>query len=345
MVNSKPSNLPSSDPKLVAHSNVMNKLQSQGSEILDVVPSREVILVDFPDHKNIGDLLIHLGTEVFFAKHAHHVLAQFCINDLGRMNHHARRFVLGRRISELDSLINTGTILVFQGGGNFGDIWPGSQEMREELILRYPNNKIVILPQTVSFSSSKRHQLAMDTLKQHTDLHIFVRDEKSLEQISGLPNTYIAPDMAHQLWDEFSTIRSTSTRDGKLAQIRRDKERAQITHDEGFDWDDLISPTDKTIARLIEISKRIPISQSWHALRNQYWFAMRDRWIKSAVTKLSTTTHLTTDRLHGMILASLLGTPVHYHDNTYGKLSGYHTKWLQDSPLITRLPEPPRPTP
>ena len=44
---------------------------------------------------------------------------------------------------------------------------------------------------------------------------------------------------------------------------------------------------------------------------------------------------IVTDRLHGHILALLLGIPHIVLDNDYGKLAAYIRVWTQASPLVT----------
>jgi pyruvyl transferase EpsO len=44
-----------------------------------------------------------------------------------------------------------------------------------------------------------------------------------------------------------------------------------------------------------------------------------------------------TDRLHGLILSSLLGKNIVLRDNSYGKNSRYKVSWLNDYPYFTEL--------
>ncbi|MDI5788788.1 hypothetical protein PO124_11350 [Bacillus licheniformis] len=37
------------------------------------------------------------------------------------------------------------------GGGNFGDLYPHFQQFRERVVEHYPDNRIVILPQSIYY--------------------------------------------------------------------------------------------------------------------------------------------------------------------------------------------------
>ncbi|UIF89512.1 polysaccharide pyruvyl transferase family protein (plasmid) [Cupriavidus necator] len=51
----------------------------------------------------------------------------------------------------VEGIIEGSTTIVFHGGGNLGDLYPLHDNFRKLVIKRYPNNKIVILPQTIHF--------------------------------------------------------------------------------------------------------------------------------------------------------------------------------------------------
>ena len=98
--------------------------------------SDSVALFDFPKHDNVGDLAIWWG-EVHFLQ-----------------------AVLGKKIvavencmaQDLPSLDRSIPILL-HGGGNLGDIWPDHERFRRRVIATYPENRIVILPQTLHFTT------------------------------------------------------------------------------------------------------------------------------------------------------------------------------------------------
>ena len=52
-----------------------------------------------------------------------------------------------------------GTILL-SGGGNFGDLYESHQEIREDVIANFPANRIIQLPQSISFHAGEALQSA-----------------------------------------------------------------------------------------------------------------------------------------------------------------------------------------
>ena len=65
-----------------------------------------------------------------------------------------------------------------------------------------------------------------------------------------------------------------------------------------------------------------------HRVAVALWYRVRDRVIRRAVALFASHPRVETDRLHGLLLACLLGRPVTFHDNRYGKLSRYVAEWL-----------------
>ncbi|MGV2516733.1 UNVERIFIED_CONTAM: pyruvyl transferase, partial [Bacillus subtilis] len=63
-------------------------------------------------------------------------------------------------------------IVVGQGGGNFGDLYPYYQGFREKIFHTYPNHKIVILPQAIYFQNEDNLKRTAEIFSKHANLHI-----------------------------------------------------------------------------------------------------------------------------------------------------------------------------
>ena len=95
-------------------------------------------LLDYPDHINIGDHLLWLGTILY--------LTDF----LGTKINYVSSI---KDFSEEKMERNIGNApIFFHGGGNFGDFWSGSQEFREHIISKYRDRPIIVLPQSIYFA-------------------------------------------------------------------------------------------------------------------------------------------------------------------------------------------------
>ncbi|MCZ7464424.1 polysaccharide pyruvyl transferase family protein [Rhizobium rhizogenes] len=327
--------------ELKAHAAVMRDLKSKFSQIDECIGiGAKVAYIDYPAHFNTGDLLINIGTEAFFSRNGINVVSRYAIGDLGKYYYDSDKFILGRRLAQLDADIADGAILAFHGGGSFGDVWPHHQKLREALLERYSGVKAIVFPQSIQFGDRRKYEEAAKLCGRHGNLTIFVRDQESLEFLtaSGVPGE-ILPDMAHELWEnaEFFPFPYTSGT-GELRQIRVDLEGGsnQSGAKGGFDWDDTQSSRDRALYKVFCAWRRLnPVPRS--APSYKAWYVLRDRVIGNGVDHFQKFESVRTDRLHGMILSSLLSKPIYFDDrnNKYRKLHRYHSKWLSGSPLIT----------
>ena len=312
------------DPQASAtdHETLLDDLKQRLVGLLEVLPvNRPLVYLDYPVHLNFGDLLIMRGTERFYAEHGHRVLLRSAY-----MN------VLDRARSRISSQ----TILVMHGGGNFGDLYPVHQDFREEIVRRFPDNRIVILPQSVHFSSAAELERSAQVFRQHRDLVLCVRDHESLAHVRArfTHNCVLMPDMAHQLWRGYQP--HPNRVDRTLRLLRLDGEASEHPghaemQQQAMDWLDFNPRWSCWIfGRILEL----------HTLEGKYgcqlgsralWYRYCELLHRYMDSRFREYTDIVTSRLHGMIFGLLLGKRVRYLDNTYGKLSGYARTWFDDS--------------
>lgn len=305
------------------HRSVMLDLQKKHNVIYELLKGKNFHYIDIPMYDNIGDLLIMQGTLSFFKKKN---LSPKTTSTASAFN---------------PAWVQPGDILVFQGGGNFGDLYTNINDLREEIITRFPNNRVVILPQTIYFTTKEKCDRSASIFRRHPDVHIFVRDKVSQEIGSQFSDhVYLAPDMAHQLYP----IISNSNGQGVLRIARVDAEKSVVPNslkdlrfDTCIDWVELIG----TEKRLIDFGWRL--QSGFMALRWQtclkllapwYWMPVAQRFSSKAVALFSRHDHIVTDRLHGHILSCLMDKKNTVIDNSYGKNSTYIDEWTVDSDLV-----------
>ena len=312
------------DPQASAtdHETLLDDLKQRLVGLLEVLPvNRPLVYLDYPVHLNFGDLLIMRGTERFYAEHGHRVLLRSAyMNFLDRAR----------------SRISSQTILVMHGGGNFGDLYPVHQDFREEIVRRFPDNRIVILPQSVHFSSAAELERSAQVFRQHRDLVLCVRDHDSLAHVRArfTHNCVLMPDMAHQLWRGYQP--HPARVDRTLRLLRLDGEASEHPgqaemQQQAMDWLDFNPRWSCWIfGRILEL----------HTLEGKYgcqlgsralWYRYCELLHRYMDSRFREYTDIVTSRLHGMIFGLLLGKRVRYLDNTYGKLSGYARTWFDDS--------------
>lgn len=307
------------------HAAVMERLSSLHAPIKELIGSRSIHYVDLPIYGNIGDLLIMLGALHFFDKHHINVAARAAFFN------YDPRFAKGDRV------------IVFQGGGNFGDLYNGPQQIREKVVSSARDTRIIILPQTIHFRSHENASKCFKIFKSHPDVHIFVRDLSSFEYAKNMSeHVYLAPDMAHQLWGcaPFSRATNDLARD-PLWLIRTDGEskRPEIINSvDVADWPDLVGQTRTFVIRLFCYLVRqmhlVGINRPFLHAEMSAWVWYANRLALEAVSLLEGRKEVVTDRLHGHILSCLLSVPNRVIDNDYGKNSSYLDVWTGSSEKV-----------
>lgn len=302
------------------HKQVMLDLARKHDVVVDLIGGKDFHYVDYPLHGNVGDLLIMHGTLEFFRKNhlEPKISAPFC--------------------SYSPRWVGKDTVVVFHGGGNLGDIYCYPQELRERVIAACPENRIIILPQTIHFRSEKAWAKCKEVFGLHRDLHVFVRDARSLELARELtPNAYLVPDMAHQL---YPMREGKAVGNGVLGIQRVDGESTgkKLGADMLTDWPLFLGRGKETAIRLLLYSAygfyRLGLGRLTLPALERVWFSASRKIINDAVNLFCAHESVVSDRLHAHILACLLDMPNMIVDNSYGKNSSYIDCWTRSSPLV-----------
>tara|TARA_R110001583_G_scaffold94327_1_gene237763 strand:+ start:2923 stop:3885 length:963 start_codon:yes stop_codon:yes gene_type:complete len=300
--------------------NKLNELKDMHSDIALLCENKKVAYIDIPLHFNVGDHLIYAGTEEFIKNHN--------INVVYRAFDH-----------NVDvKCIEKSEIIMFHGGGNFGDIYPRHQRLRESLIEKFPNKRIIILPQTIHFSSEAEMRKSATLFSRHQDLHIYLRDEKSYKiGMEFTKNSRLMPDMAHSLHPlvDVSEVESLEINTPKIINLRRvdvEKVSARLQiHKRPFDWENILEPWDFSYHKYINKLQRFNFLTTRLV---KAWRIHSDNLIFRSINYFNLHNTVYTDRLHGFILAYLLGKNIKLLDNSYGKNLNYFKQWINDESLV-----------
>jgi pyruvyl transferase EpsO len=287
---------------------------------------RPYALIDFPHAPNVGDSLIWLGTLEWLRRSGY-----------GKPCYTSSNYTFS--VPALRRMIGDGTI-VLSGGGNFGDLYPPHQALREAVLDAFPDRPIVQLPQTIHFESRATLGRSRAVIAKHPRLTVLVRDLESRETAArdfGLAAP-LCPDMAFCLESLHPPVRR-----GKeiLWMRRQDKESAgqgvePVPHGvRAVEWlDDWHTPLlamNLLLARQLRYRKSLrPWLQGM--LSATYEPVARQR-VERGCKIFGDGRFIITDRLHGHILAILMGIPHVVLDNTYGKVRHFHECWTSDSKL------------
>jgi pyruvyl transferase EpsO len=298
--------------------------------IRDAIDVRMPILyVDFPAYNNVGDMLIYLGSVALIKK----INSKDVISTPNGFTSFSRRITEGRQ-------------LIFQGGGNFGDLYPEHDDLRIAALEAAPSSPVVFLPQTIYYTNVDRRDKMAKAIAKHGKAILFCRDAISFEfAIRHFDcDVRLAPDMAHLLYDHklFVDARaSIGNAEGTLHFLRRDVEQSASSPTPGdtLDWDDLFPRLVRPLGwrALREGFRYAPNRESMRLMANA-WTCYCSYIVGRATKTFERYGTIATDRLHGHILGLLIGRKVMLKDNSYGKNSGYYASWTHTSPDVTLVP-------
>ncbi len=297
----------------------LSGLKAKLAEIAAVIDTNSrIFYVDYPVHSNIGDQLINLGTEAFFEHYKIPIYKRLSVLDLRRTG------VPG---------VTPDSTFLCHGGGNFGDLYGKHQQAREWLMEKYPSCRIVVMPQSLHYSTDAAREASLRKVARHTNTYLFVRDQESYSVLkqSGVERVAMMPDMAHELWNLLKPTGAAPA--GRVLNLlRRDKEAVACPeYEPSVDWKDSLTGLTKVVAGGTYYLLSLFGKWSPQRLNVVLWYAARDRMVKDGIALFSDYEVVATNRLHAMLLGLLLGREVYATDNTYGKLARYTRAWLAET--------------
>ena len=235
----------------------------------------------------------------------------------------------------LDSIkkqVNSEDIITIIGGGNMGSLYPDIEDLRQLVIRSFPYNTIVCFPQTLDWDESQSSNKALKKIvkiySSHTDIHIFARESityRKLEEIfSGQPNVKIGfvPDIVMSASAKKLGVESSSKPAGVLTCLRNDKE-CGLKAEHYAILDRVIGDTGLTITKT-----------DTHAGGSGLSKAECDKLLSNKIQQFAEAQLVITDRLHGMILCILSGTPCLVLPNSNHKIRQTYLNWLKDHPRV-----------
>ena len=288
-------------------------------EQLTPLINNDYVLYDLPYYSNIGDLLIWEG-ELSFLKGL-----PFKMLECG-----------SAITSNLKRKIKKDTIILLQGGGNFGDIWD-IHEFKRKVIRNYPENRIIIFPQTVFYQKNENMLRDIELMSRHPYLTICARDIHSFEVLKkNFKNTILlVPDMAFCIPYENLQKYLQPTQNKTLYVKRKDKElcKENISFSPLFnlfesDWPSYEQVTwEEKGLKLAYKFRHLGLS----SIIDLYaFYILRPQLIRKGIEFVSQYREIYTTRLHVFILSILLGKSCTIIDNSYGKNSSFYETWLKN---------------
>lgn len=306
------------------------QLRGMIQSTLSKIIGRKCILLDAPYYHNIGDVLIWTGVIS--------LIRDLGIDCLYTASYETCTF----------PDIDKSTTILFNGGGNLGDIYHEHAEFLISVAEHYPNNRIIVLPQTVYYKDKNLEKSDYKKLLRHDDLYFCCRDKTVYDNLNRLfgDRTFLLPDMAFCIdYQELSHYMCVECK-SKLIIDRVDVEKGQqvISKDgDVSDWP-VFEHSFRRSTFLNKLFKRsanakIPFLS---AVTNRIWnwyapHVFRKMMVKEGVKFISPYHIVETTRLHGCILSVLLNKQVTLVNNSYGKNKNFYDTWLVDDDNVNLI--------
>lgn len=272
--------------------------------------TRPIFLVFTPEHANLGDHAI---------AYAEQKMLEQCNIKYYEITG-AQLYVL-QHYGYL-SILNDAVVLV-NGGGNLGTLWPEIEEMNRQLIAATHKSTVFIMPNSIFYDNTSEGQKAfqdsIDMYNQHPKLYLYARERFSYKiMCETYRHVELIPDMVFSLNESIPS--SSSARSGCLLCLRRDiettlldEERKIVQQTVRLIFDMVIERDNVLDHNVAPVDRRKELEQRWDEFRS----------VKLVIT----------DRLHGMIFAAITGTPCIVLNSKSPKLRGCYD-WIKDLDYI-----------
>lgn len=218
-------------------------------------------------------------------------------------------------IKKIAKKINDNDIIFLHSGYHTTDLYMDEENMQRAVIELFPNNKIILLPQTILYKNEEEKKKSMAIYNNHKDIHMLCRDEISYETAKQIFNNCKLlkfPDIVTTL---IGTKKFNYKREGILMCLRNDKESKYGKENlkniiEKLNVYGEIKFTDTTIDKdLSEVQKN------------------KEKIINEIIEDYSKYKVIITDRYHGTIFSLIANTPVLVLSSTDHKLES-GVKWF-----------------
>lgn len=209
-------------------------------------------------------------------------------------------------------------LIIIDGGGNLGSLWPNEDKKISGIISNFPKNKIRIFPQTCYYDTEKDRELAernAAAYKSAEDLGVMLRDKKSFEVFSDLykdVKTMLVPDIVFSLQPT-----SKAKRSGKVLLCFRDDCEKCMNEEDNIKITEFLK------------SSGIPFFRTSTLVGHNVTQKTRADVLQKKWDEFSSADLVITDRLHAMIFSAITATPCIALDNVSKKVSGAY-EWIKD---------------
>lgn len=271
---------------------------------------KRIIVIGTPEHGNLGDHAIAKAELLFLGKK----FPSIKVVEISGEQFRCFTKEIKRSILPTDKIIIT-------GGGFMGSLWPTEEFMVRNILLLFPDNEIVIFPQTIYFENMDEQNTfyltSLESYRRHKNLKICARDISTYNFLKEKvfygdeSNCFFIPDIALFLVETTPRLE----REGILLCLRADKEKN-------------LTDNDRTHIEQYALRFTNDVHYVDTVINDKVSPSDRNNELEKKFVQFRSARLVITDRLHGMIFAAITGTPCIALDNVSGKVSGVHY-WLR----------------
>lgn len=228
-----------------------------------------------------------------------------------------------------------GDRIYLHAGGNMTDMYSSLDFERMAEVAFLPQGKFILFPQTISYSATNNGQKELrysQKVYATADITFFAREHASYEQFRRLypeHRSFLVPDIVLSMGEDPLFSQTPSQDDSVLLCLRHDCERitaavSMSSLTEFFSSQHLSArPIDTVIKHSGSVfpSERRPL-------------------LEQLLHKFKQARLIVTDRLHGLVFATLCGTPCIALPNSNGKVKNLYKQWLQGIDYVRFIDEP-----
>lgn len=224
-------------------------------------------------------------------------------------------------VKAIKQFIKPDDVITINGGGNTSDVYQSLEDARLHVVKNFPNNRIVLFPQTVWFTDGTAGRKSLSrsrkVYEKHKNLVMAARETASFERIQEYfpkVKSICCPDVVLSI----EKRETESTRKGCLLCLRSDVEKNlsdglkdALVKDVESNFENVV------ITDTVDVSIEDCTAEKYEDTLNAFW------------NKLRCSEVVLTDRLHCMLFCVITGTPCVALDNANHKISGVYESWLK----------------
>jgi len=294
--------------------NIKDYIFQEKRQLLAESEQSRCYFLDAASYNNLGDQAIALAMTYFLSDiFGEERLVVVNENDLIR------------QFRSIKAEIKPNDVIALSGGGNMGDKYPRYEAIRRKIIKAFPDNNIVLFPQTVDYTHDRygrrEFNRAKSTYSKHKKLVICAREKRSFEIMKEIrKDALLVPDIVFYLKGKIDQ-NGYKVNYNTIGLCLRDDLESNIK-----DVDGIRSNIDSSGRKVVMMStiSRFTSSEKRQAI------------VESKIKEFGECEIIITDRLHGVIFSYISGSTCIALDNINHKVFEVIDYCLKDSNMVKK---------